>query len=137
MYDVNQQCVHTGTKYGDEPACFTNAMWDSDLHRQYLRFRNEFQAGLIATNRYLTYAPHNAIKGRWVERMQAVNDAAIQNSDLMVVMSPKNIPTDGTDAEVIFAAEADVPILYVPADRFTPVTAVDMVEEFFDIQAAR
>lgn len=138
FHDQPTMCKHTGTAAFEKlRAVPTVPMWDSPLHRNYLKFRNEFQAGLIATNRYLTYAPHNAIKGRWVERMQAVNDAAIANSDLMVVMSPRNIPTDGTDAEVIYAAEHDVPILYVPSDRFTPATAVAMVDEFFDIQESR
>lgn len=138
FYDEPSQCVHTGTNFypGAGPVS-TFPMWDSSMHREYLKFRNEFQAGLIATQRYATYAPHNAIKGRWSDKFQGINDAAIANSDLMVVMSPKNIPTEGTDAEVIFAADHDIPILYVPSNRFSAPTAVGMVDEFFDIQASR
>lgn len=136
FYDEPQaRCCHTGTPYmdsRDEHPTFP--MWDSPLHREYLNFRNQFQAALIASQRYATYAPHNAIKGRWHERFQGINDGAIYACDLMVVMSPKAVPTEGTDKEVITAAEADKPVIYIPSDTFTPEMALGMVDEFFDIQ---
>ncbi len=133
FYDENTHCVHTGTKYGDAPACFTNPMWDSPLHQRYLTYRRDLQAALIASNRYLTYAPHMAMKGKWTEKAQAINDMAIQMSDLMIVMSPKDIVTEGTDAEIIHAAMVETPVLWVPMDKHTPETALEDIDMFFEI----
>lgn len=137
FYDKQTSCTHAGTQYLNHPVIRTHPMWDSPLHQQYLAYRRDLQAALIATNRYLTYAPHNAFKGRWMElRAQQVNDAAIAASDLMVVMSPANIPTDGTDAEVIKAAESDTSVLYVPCTTFSADGALSAIDEFFEIKGS-
>lgn len=136
FYDKSTECVHTGTRWGDGKyrPIDTEPMWDTPLHQQYVRYRRDLQAILIASNRYLTYAPHNAYKGRWVEKAQLGNDANIALADLMVVMSPPNIPTDGTDKEVITAAYDDTSVLYVPSDKFTAETALWTIDMFFEIK---
>lgn len=133
FYEQNQQCVHTGTKYSDQPACFTNAMWDSPLHQRYLAYRRDLLAALVDSQRYATYAPHNAIKGRWTDKFQTINDGAIMASDLMIVMSPKDIVTEGTDAEIIYAGDVGTPVLWVPMDHHTPETALADIDMFFEI----
>lgn len=134
-HDKPTECEHTGTWWHNTGGVGTVPMWDSKLHRQYLAYRRDLQAALIATNRYLTYAPHNAFKGRWMElRAQAVNDAAIAAADLMVVMSPRDIPTDGTDDEVIKAAEVGTSVLYIPCSVFSVDGALSAIDEFFEIK---
>lgn len=93
-------------------------MWDSTEHRDYLRWRNEVRAVLIEEG-YLTYAPHEAFKGTWTERAQAVNDAGIAACDVMLVLSPEHIPTEGTDLEVDFAQRRGVRVVYAPPTMTT------------------
>lgn len=95
-------------KYWWEPG-----MWDSPLHKEYIAWRNEVRAVLI-DHGYLTYAPHEAFKGTWTERAQAINDAGIQMADLMLVLSPRDIPTLGTDDEVLIAERYGTPVLSTP-----------------------
>lgn len=86
-------------------------LWGCDFHKAYLKWRDDVRHALIDLG-YLTYAPHEAFKGTWHEKAQAVNDAGIAMSDLMLVLSPPNIPTEGTDDEVLYAKRVDTPILY-------------------------
>jgi hypothetical protein len=134
-YDNPATCLHLGTpfykKVAPDP---TIPMWDSPEHQAYLEYRRDLQTALIATNRYLTYAPHNAMKGRWVESAQSVNDAAIEASDLMVIMSPENVPTEGTDSEVLTAAYVNTNTLFIPSNKYTAETALWTIDMFFEIQ---
>ena len=50
----------------------------------------------------------------WDERAQAVNDAGIAACDVMLVLSPSGIPTEGTDEEVAYAERVGTPVMYVP-----------------------
>lgn len=88
-------------------------LWGGPEHRAYVAWRNEVRAALVKAG-YLTYAPHEAFKGTWTERAQAVNDAAIAAADLMVVMSPNGLVTEGTDAEVAYAERVGTPVVYAP-----------------------
>lgn len=91
----------------------TGKVWDSPLHKEYVAWRDEVRAVLI-DHGYLTYAPHEAFKGTWTERAQAINDAGIQMADLMLVLSPPHIPTFGTDDEVLIAERYGTPVLPAP-----------------------
>lgn len=95
-------------------------LWDSPLHRKYVAHRNDVRKRLIEAG-YLTYAPHEAFKGTWVEAAQAVNDAAIRACSVMLVLSPfkhpetgETIITDGTDDEVRLAQKLRKPVYYHP-----------------------
>lgn len=95
-----------------------NAFWSSPDHRAYLEHRDMVREVAIELG-YLTYAPHEAFKGQWTERAQAVNDAAIRASNVMINMSPSFacgvvVITDGTDDEIITAREAGVPVEFIP-----------------------
>ena len=88
-------------------------LWDSPLHKEYVEHRNYIRRMLVQEG-YLTYAPHEAFKGTWDERAQAVNDAGIAACDVMLVLSPSGIPTEGTDEEVAYAERVGTPVMYVP-----------------------
>jgi hypothetical protein len=103
-------------------------LWDSAEHHQYLDWRNQLRAALIERSA-LTYAPHEAFKGTWVENAQIINDAAIQAADLMVVMSPEGIPTEGTDAEVLVAAAAQTPVLRLPCGAMGIEEALQLIAD--------
>lgn len=87
--------------------------WNSMEHRAYVGWRNYVRGALIEAG-FLTYAPHEAFKGTWDDRAQAVNDAAIAAARLMVVMSPPGITTVGTDDETAYAGRVGTPILLLP-----------------------
>jgi hypothetical protein len=78
-----------------------------------VRWRNDVRALLIA-NGFLTYAPHEAFKGTWADRAQAINDAAIAASDVMLVLSPPGVITNGTDDEVDYAIKVGTRVEYAP-----------------------
>jgi len=88
-------------------------IWGTKEHHDYTRWRDDVRHWLIAEG-YLTYAPHMAFKGTWLESAQAVNDAAIAASDLMLVLSPPGIPTEGTDDEVDYARKVGTPVFWLP-----------------------
>lgn len=88
-------------------------LWGGHEHTCYTGWRDQVQRKLIA-ERYLSYAPHMAFKGTWYEDAQVINDAAIRASNVMLVLSPPNIPTLGTDEEVKIAHSAGVPVIYAP-----------------------
>lgn len=88
-------------------------IWGTDEHTEYVNHRDYVRRALIQ-ERFLTYAPHEAFKGTWSEAAQAVNDAGIAASDVMLVLSPPKIPTYGTDDEVAYARRVETPVIYVP-----------------------
>lgn len=97
-------------------ACNSSAvfeLWGSPEHQEYVAYRNHVRALLIEAD-YLTYAPHEAFKGTWDERAQAVNDAGIAAADLMLNLSPEGVPTVGTDDEVAYAVRIGTPVMHVP-----------------------
>jgi hypothetical protein len=87
--------------------------WGSTSHNQYVQHRERTRAALIDAG-YLTYAPWDAIKGTWSHRAQAINDAGIRGADLLLDLTPANVPALGTAAEVAYAEEVGTPVLRVP-----------------------
>lgn len=88
-------------------------LWGGPEHVRYVQWRNDVRNFLIL-NGFLTYAPHEAFKGTWDPRAQAVNDAGIAASDAMLDLSPRGILTEGTDDEVRYAARVDTPVILAP-----------------------
>jgi hypothetical protein len=72
--------------------------WGSTSHNQYVQHRERTRAALIDAG-YLTYAP-------W--------DAGIRGADLLLDLTPANVPALGTAAEVAYAEEVGTPVLRVP-----------------------
>lgn len=89
--------------------------WNSPEHREYITWRNHVRKLLVANN-FLTYAPHEAFKGTWVEAAQEVNDVVIASAHVFLVMSPANTITDGTDSEIEYAQQAHIntPVVWAP-----------------------
>lgn len=87
--------------------------WGSYEHKRYIGFRDLVRHELIKAG-YLTYAPWDAIKGTWNPRAQAINDAAIAASDLLLVLTPTGVPADGTEDESDYARRVQTPQLWVP-----------------------
>lgn len=110
------KCHECGTLYIEPKAChdqFTYPLFNSREHKEYVWWRNEARSALIKAE-YLTYAPHEAFKGTWVEEAQPVNDAGIKASKAMLDLSPSGIPTEGTDKEKELALELGVPVFNAP-----------------------
>jgi hypothetical protein len=82
-------------------------------HLEYKQWRETVRRRLIE-ERFLTYAPHEAFKGTWDERAQAINDAAIRTADIFLVLSPSNLPSNGTDAEIKVAEKAGTLVASAP-----------------------
>ena len=87
--------------------------WDSPRHQQYTKWRDAVRVALVKSG-VAVYSPHRAIQGRWNERLQEINNAAITASDFIVVLTPPGVPADGTDAEIEFAQMCGVSIIYMP-----------------------
>lgn len=113
LYDKPTMCNHAGTEWEGCMHQLARPLWDSPEHRIYLKWRRDLRAALIAEG-FLTYAPHEAFKGRWDERAQAVNDAGIAACDAMIVMSKPEWPSDGTDDEVKYAHKVGTRVMYLP-----------------------
>lgn len=88
-----------------------NDNWDTPERRAYHAWRQKARYALIEAG-YITYAPHEALKGPWNPNMQLINDMAIALSSCFLILSPVGIPSKGTDEEVDFAARNCVPVAY-------------------------
>jgi hypothetical protein len=88
-------------------------LWGGDEHTAYVAYRDRVRALLVKAG-YLTYAPHEAFKGTWDDRAQAVNDAGIAAADLMLNLSPEGAITVGTDDEVAYAERIGTPVVHIP-----------------------
>lgn len=75
------------------------------------RHHRDLLSNMLTSAGYLVYRPHEAFKGGWDERAQVINDAAIQNADLVINMTPRDIPTGkGTGHEIEVARERGIPV---------------------------
>ena len=93
----------------DEPDRF-----NSPAAVAYRAYRDELSEWLT-TQGYLVYRPHEAFKGGWDERAQAINDFAITQSDLVIEMTPKNVPTGkGTLRELDLADSNSIRVMWIP-----------------------
>jgi hypothetical protein len=107
------QCAHCGiAHYAGDQKTYVE-FWDSPEHREYVAWRNFVRSELITAG-WLTYAPHEAFKGTWINSAQAVNDAAIAAANRMLVLSPVGTITDGTDEEVRYAHKVGTRVIYLP-----------------------
>jgi hypothetical protein len=96
------------------PICFWwGREWDSERHKQYVEWRDALRVALVKAG-YLVYSPHRAIQGAWHPRAQKINDTAIRNSDVVIVMTPPGVPAEGTDDEVKLALRHGVRLIYAP-----------------------
>lgn len=87
--------------------------WDSPRHKLYTEWRDAVRIALVHTG-CAVYSPHRAIQGSWNEKLQEINDAAIRASNMIVVMTPPDVPADGTMQEMQVAQDAGVPIYLCP-----------------------
>jgi len=113
---------YTSAQTGQRKICgwvHLRDLWGGPEHKEYVAYRDRARALLIDAG-YLTYAPHEAFKGTWDERAQAVNDAGISAADLMVNLSPLFIPTEGTDAEIAYAKRVGTPAVRIPPQPSLP-----------------
>jgi hypothetical protein len=112
-------CTCCKTIEGEETHnCFTcgaptEELWGGPEHKEYVNYRDYIRR-LLVQEGYLVYAPHEAFKGTWDERAQAVNDAGIAAADVVMNLSPFGIPTEGTDAEVAYARRVGTPVIHHP-----------------------
>lgn len=103
-------------------------LWGSPEHQEYVTYRDHVRK-LLIDDGYLTYAPHEAFKGTWDPRAQAVNDAGIAVSDLMLNLSPLYIPTEGTDDEVLYAARVGTPAIHIPPNSLSALALLTTVSQ--------
>jgi hypothetical protein len=86
-----------------------DGQWDSPLHQQYTKWRDDVRVALVRIG-CLVYSPHRAWQGRWNERAQAVNDAAIRAATVVIDLRIPGVPADGTEREIETAYQAGVPV---------------------------
>jgi len=74
---------------------------------------------------------HRAIQGRWNEGLQRINDAAIMNADVIVVLTPRDVPAEGTAREVKLAKRFNIPVITAPpgSDRNLSTLVESCLEE--------
>jgi hypothetical protein len=87
--------------------------WNTEDHHSYMGWRTLVCASLVEAG-HLVYRPHEAFKGAWSERAQAVNNMAITISDLLLDIRPPGVPAYGTDAEIEYAKRSGVPVFKCP-----------------------
>lgn len=102
--------------------------WHTHEHYKYLLWREQIQRALIEAG-HLVYMPWGAFKGAWDEKAQKVNDTALLLCDAVVYLTPPGVPAYGTDAEVVVAQEAGIPVFWAPpgdlSDVFAVITPLD------------
>lgn len=86
---------------------------DSPEYVEYSTWRDAVRVTVIHEG-HLVYSPHRAWQGAWHEAAQRVNDAAIIESDAVIVVTPENVEAVGTEAEVAVAREHGKPVIYAP-----------------------
>lgn len=92
--------------------------WDTVERREYFHWRDLASVTLVAAG-HLVYRPHEAFKGMWDDNDgdafgQLVNDAAIVASNLVVVLTPPGIPSEGTDAELGLCNRESIRVVECP-----------------------
>ena len=87
--------------------------WGTPKHNEYITWRTALEAALVKAG-FAVYCPYKAIRGRWNEKLQRINDAGISSSDVFINMTPKDIPAAGTDGEVKLADSMLVNVVLAP-----------------------
>lgn len=90
--------------------------WDTPEHWEYLQWRHDVEVALVSAG-YLVYKHFDAFKGTWTERAQRINEYALAHSDLMLIMTSEDIPSPGTDKEIIHARNCRVPVVRVTSSE--------------------
>lgn len=89
--------------------------------RMYRHWRRELSRA-IAAHGFLVFRPHESFKGSWNEKMQGVNDCALELSDIVVSMKPDHVEALGTDHEIRLAESLGKPIVLAPPPGMTDWT---------------
>ena len=86
--------------------------FDSNLGKAFRWYREEFSKALVEHG-HLTYRAWSAFKGDWNERMQVLNDVAVENADILINITPSAVPTGlGTQHEIDYARDHGVPVVH-------------------------
>lgn len=93
-----------------------NENWDTPERRAYHAWRQAARYALIEAG-YITYAPHEALKGSWNTKCQSINNIAIAMSDVFVVLSDRDIPSKGTDDERRLAETLGIPVVVATEEQ--------------------
>lgn len=100
--------------------------WMTPEHVRYVEWRQKVTDALVGDG-YLIYQPHAAWKGTWNEAAQAVNNVVIGICDVMVILTPPGVTSDGTDEE-----ERQAKALGIPRVAAPPSPDPSMDEEYLD-----
>lgn len=98
-------------------------MWDSPQHIEYTEWRDAVRVALVKSG-CAVYSPHRAIQGRWNEKLQAINDMAVAQADLVVVLTPPDIEANGTAGEVAVAVKYQVETYDCPPGDHNDIEAL-------------
>lgn len=86
--------------------------WMSPEHLRYDEWRTKVEEAMIAAG-FLVYKPYTAFKGTWSEEAQRINNAVISIADVLLVLTPEGVPSEGTDEEIEHAELIGTKIGYV------------------------
>ena len=101
--------------------------WWGRLHTPaydlYNEWRNAVRVAMVREG-HLVYSPHRAWQGAWHESAQTVNNMAIIESEVVVVLTPPEVPSVGTDAEIEVARHNGVDIIFAPPGEDRHITSL-------------
>jgi len=85
----------------------------SDEYLSYAQWRDAVRVAVIREG-HLTYSPHRAWQGAWHEVAQKVNNVAIIESDVVIVLTPDKVESVGTLAEIEVAHANGIDVIFAP-----------------------
>jgi len=94
--------------------------WDSPRHQEYTHWRDAVRVALVKAG-VAVYSPHRAIQGRWNEKLQEINNAAILASDYIVVLTPPGVMCVGTNEEIAYAQMHGKQLVFAPPGEDTDI----------------
>jgi hypothetical protein len=122
--------------------------FDTPMAKAYRWYRDTISKKFVERG-YLVYRPWEAFKGDWNERMQILNDVAVERSDYLVNLTPTLAPTGlGTQHEIEYARDKGVGVIHMPMhvpveDRengygghWWTKLALEEIDRYFDIVEA-
>lgn len=87
--------------------------WNTPAHWHYALWRERVNTELVKSY-HLVYRPHEAFQGSWDERAQSINDFVLRTADVIFNLTPPGVPSDGTNGEVLYAANFGKTIIDLP-----------------------
>ena len=87
--------------------------WDTPAHLAYKHWRHKVNHLLVEAG-HCVYRPHEAIKGAWDESMQEINNAALRTCDIVIYLTPPEVPAYGTAAEIEYARILGKQVFWAP-----------------------